>query len=188
MIVFGGYDGKERLNDTWIFDTGTSSPPPLASRMCGQNYLILWFSCTDSLRWTRASIVDDNLIGRSGHTATLVGSFIFVFGGRDNQRHYLSDLHVLDIGRLFCAQLCVDAKKPLIFFSFEESMIWSMPNALGEGPTGRAWHSATLVGSKIIYFGGIGYNSNGQTQIFDDVFVLDTGMKSFTCCVVLCSH
>ncbi len=60
-------------------------------------------------------------------------------------------------------------------------MVWTQPLALGEGPTGRAWHSATLVGTKIIYFGGIGYNSNGQTQIFDDVFILDTGMNPVFC-------
>lgn len=36
-------------------------------------------------------------VSRGGHSITLVGSRLFVFGGEDKNRRLLNDLHVLDL-------------------------------------------------------------------------------------------
>jgi len=48
-------------------------------------------------------------------------------------------------------------------------MIWYKPRTKGDAPPARAFHTATLVGSKIIVFGG-----NLEEKYYNDVFALDT--------------
>jgi N-acetylneuraminic acid mutarotase len=99
---------------------------------------------------------------RGGHTATFVGKKLFVFGGSAYSAKGLapggrespltivkSDLHVLDLA----------------------TMTWSIPAAQGVQPPPRYAHTATLMGNKVIVFGGF----NGRVYL-DDLSVLDTSM------------
>lgn len=97
---------------------------------------------------------------RGGHTATFVGKKLFVFGGSAYSAKGLnaggrespltivkSDLHVLDLA----------------------TMTWSIPAVQGIQPPARYAHTGTLMGNKLIIFGGF----NGRVYL-DDLSVLDT--------------
>jgi len=89
---------------------------------------------------------------RGGHTATLSGASIVIFGGhyyggKQKGYMYLNDTYVLD----------VNANK------------WIKPKISGTPPTPRYFHSAVLAGSRIIIFGG-----KGEKQaVFRDLHALD---------------
>ena len=75
MVVFGGYDGRGRSNDLYLLDTV-------------------------SMKWEHPSSNESTPVGRQRHTAALVSSKrLFVLGGFDGYK-WLSDLHVLDFGKL----------------------------------------------------------------------------------------
>lgn len=102
---------------------------------------------------------------RGGHTATFVAKKLFVFGGSAYSAKGLntggrespltivkSDLHVLDLG----------------------TMTWSIPSVQGIQPPARYAHTGTLMGNKLIIFGGF----NGRVYL-DDLNVLDTSTMSW---------
>jgi len=67
------------------------------------------------------------------HTATLVGSEVFVFGGYDSGKNH-NELYIFDV----------------------RSMEWRQPQVLGVKPSGRNGHSASLLhgGTQILILGG----------------------------------
>jgi hypothetical protein len=85
---------------------------------------------------------------RGGHTATLVGSRVYVFGGEDARRRPLAELWVLDLA----------------------AMEWARPAAAGAPPPPRAAHAAAAHrGRYVVVVGG------GSTATCTaDVRVLDT--------------
>jgi Rab9 effector protein with kelch motifs len=76
LLIFGGGSTNETtslfLNDILIFDT-------------------------ESLRWQMAYSSGPTPAGRTKHTATLIGSKLYVFGGGDGLRLF-NDIFCLDIG------------------------------------------------------------------------------------------
>jgi host cell factor len=76
---------------------------------------------------------------RGGHTATLTGASLVIFGGhfyegKNSGFVYLNDTHVLDVN----------------------SSRWFKPKISGTPPLGRYGHTAILAGARIIVFGGKG--------------------------------
>ena len=70
---------------------------------------------------------------RRGHSATVDGGALIVYGGCYGLCGYLDDLHALDV----------------------KSMRWERPTTTGASPGARAWHTATqLSGGTICFFGG----------------------------------
>lgn len=111
-------------------------------------------------QWARPQVEGDLPCARGGHTATLVGPLdpaqssarIVLFGGHyadegGGNFTYMNDTHVLDI----------DENK------------WYSPRSRGTAPEGRYGHSAALVGTRIVYFGG-----KGKEKHFRDLHALDT--------------
>ena len=89
---------------------------------------------------------------RGGHSATLTGASLVIFGGhyysgKGEGFIYLNDTHVLD----------VNASR------------WIKPKISGTPPSPRYGHTAVLAGSRIIVFGGKGQKGN----IFRDLHALD---------------
>lgn len=76
MIVFGGYDGKKKLNDTYVFNFAT-------------------------LQWYRPSAADCNAPSRRcKHSAVLYKRKMYVVGGfqfYDGDNYAFTDMHVLDL-------------------------------------------------------------------------------------------
>lgn len=87
---------------------------------------------------------------RAGHSATLIGNLVYIFGGYGGLgygRRELDDIYTLDV----------------------YSWTWTKLAPKGTGPEKRSGHSACGIENKIFIFGG----SNSSAQ-FQDVFVLDT--------------
>mmetsp|Transcript_8306 Transcript_8306/g.16388 ORF Transcript_8306/g.16388 Transcript_8306/m.16388 type:complete len:382 (+) Transcript_8306:23-1168(+) len=105
--------------------------------------------------------------GRLGHTATLVGSRMFIFGGWDTH-DFFNDMHVLDLGL----------------------MAWTQPATSGPSPCPRMGHAACLVGNNLVIQGGFSYNERAFKEAgtkmgsamaecyLNDLRVLDT--ETFT--------
>jgi len=84
--------------------------------------------------------------GLKSHTATVVGTKIFVFGGCDAGDNF-NDLLVFDT----------------------EIQYWYTPTVQGDIPPSHRAHSATLVGTKLFVFGG-----GDGPNYFRDLYILDT--------------
>jgi len=109
-------------------------------------------------QWARPQVEGQGPSARGGHSATLVGPMdphkgsarIFVFGGHfkddGDSFEYLNDTHILDI----------------------DENTWMQPRVRGTVPEPRFGHSAALVGTRIVYFGG-----RGKTQHLRDLHALD---------------
>ncbi|CAE7711338.1 LZTR1 [Symbiodinium sp. CCMP2456] len=93
------------------------------------------FSCHHT-SWSVHSSVPLELLeipSTKNHTATPVGSEVYVFGGYDGQKNH-NELYIFDL----------------------QSMEWRQPSVGGQKPSGRNGHSATLLagGAQILILGG----------------------------------
>lgn len=174
LVVFGGNDRDTLYNCVWMLSTSTwawrnvapagTPPSPRSGHtavMYGSHMVVFgggsgWngetFNDLHMLDvpgnvWYRPAHVGTPPSPRSGHSASLIGSKLFVFGGGDRKRSY-NDLHILDL----------------------DSMSWTRPSDTGEVPLPRAGHSATSVGHLLLVFGG----GSPQGSIFSDFALLDT--------------
>ena len=89
---------------------------------------------------------------RGGHSATLTGASLVIFGGHfyEGQKTgftYLNDTHVLDVN----------------------SSRWFKPKISGTPPPPRYAHTAVLAGARIIVFGGKG----PKNAVYRDLHALD---------------
>jgi len=96
--------------------------------------------------WSKAPRYDRGSIPLRAHTASLVGSNIYVFGGCDSKACF-NDLYVFDA----------------------DAMYWSKPECIGEHPPPLRAMTTTVIGKKLIIFGG----GDGPTY-YNDVHVFDT--------------
>jgi len=130
LVLFGGhYYGKGSfvyLNDVHVLDVETST-------------------------WHDVRCAGEPPPPRYGHTATLVGRRMFVFGGRGENNVVLKDMYLLDL----------------------DEWCWVKVNPTTTAPTSRFDHADVLIGNKIVIFGGW----DGK-QCFDDLWVFDT--EAFT--------
>lgn len=141
LVVFGGGDGPTYYNDVYVLDTV-------------------------NFRWTKPKIVGERVPSkRRAHTACLYKNGLYVFGGGDGVRA-LNDIWRLDVGDM--------AKMSWKLISGPERT--PPPPAAGGAakdhaprrPKARGYHTANMVGSKLIIYGG----SDGG-ECFDDVWVYD---------------
>ena len=70
---------------------------------------------------------------RNGHTMTLIGMHVYIFGGGDENLSF-NDVHTLHVG----------------------NMTWDKPILHGTMPSPRSRHSATTLGNNMVVFGGVG--------------------------------
>lgn len=174
LFLFGGYDGQKCFNDldvldidtmTWIQPRVNGSLPPsrnaqtvtvVGNRLflfgghSGNKHLRdLHILDTETMTWSQPETVNGQAPpGLRGHTATLIGSKIFLYGGYDG-RGRSNDLYLLD---------------PV-------TLTWEHPPTTDRTPAGRQRHTACLVGSnKLFVLGGFdGY------KWLNDLNVLDVG-------------
>ncbi|KAI7753111.1 hypothetical protein M8C21_022588, partial [Ambrosia artemisiifolia] len=86
-------------------------------------------------------------IARSGHTVVRAGSSLILFGGEDNKRKKLNDLHMFDL----------------------KSFTWLPLHCKGAGPSARCNHVTTLYDDKLLLvFGG-----TSKSKSLNDLFSLD---------------
>ncbi|KAK4229142.1 Tip elongation aberrant protein 1 [Podospora fimiseda] len=142
LIIFGGGDGPAYYNDVYVLDTV-------------------------NFRWSKPRILGDKAPSkRRAHTACLYKNGIYVFGGGDGVRA-LNDIWRLDVS---------DINKmswKLISGPTSSTTDGRSPGVGGGGtrdvrPKARGYHTANMVGSKLIIYGG----SDGG-ECFNDVWVYD---------------
>ncbi|CAG8481514.1 11474_t:CDS:2 [Scutellospora calospora] len=158
IYVFGGGDGVRALNDVYkleITDMNnlvwqrleTTGRPPISrgyhtSNLVG-NKLVVYGGSDERNNWTKVNI--ENSRQRLSHTATQVGSYLFIVCGHDGVR-YTSEVLLLNL----------------------VTMQWEVRKVYGTPPSGRGYHTTVLYDSRLFVFGGYDGHS-----VFDDVYVLD---------------
>lgn len=180
VYVFGGCDSKACFNDLYVLDADAfywshpyvvgEVPVPLRAMTCtavGKKLVVfgggdgpayfndIYVLDTANFRWSRPRVIGDRVPSkRRAHTACLYKNGLYVFGGGDGVRA-LNDIWRLDVS---------DANK----------MSWKLISGPEKGgsqgprPKARGYHTANMVGSKLIIYGG----SDGG-ECFDDVWVFD---------------
>ncbi|KAH6609353.1 hypothetical protein Trco_002699 [Trichoderma cornu-damae] len=182
VYVFGGCDAKTCFNTLYVLDADSfywsvphvvgDIPMPLRAMTCtavGKKLVVfgggdgpsyynnVYVLDTVNFRWSKPRIVGDKLPSeRRSHTACLYKNGIFVFGGGDGVRA-LNDIWRLDVSDMskMSWRLISSAEKPL-------------PGSRERQPKARGYHTANMVGSKLIIYGG----SDGS-ECFDDVWIYD---------------
>lgn len=90
LIVYGGSDGHECFSDVFVLDLGKRK------RKESQRSQWLTIYVLVANKWSQVDV--DRAIPRLAHTATQVGSYIFVIGGHDGNR-YSNDILLLNLGK-----------------------------------------------------------------------------------------
>ncbi|KUJ24248.1 galactose oxidase [Mollisia scopiformis] len=188
IYVFGGCDARSCFNELYVLDADAfyfscpyvcgEIPVPLRAMTCtavGKKLIVfgggdgpayyndVYVLDTVNFRWSKPKIAGDRQPSkRRAHTACLWRNGIYVFGGGDGVRA-LNDVWRLDVA---------DTNK----------MSWKLISPPSTGPTedktkpkARGYHTANMVGSKLIIFGG----SDGG-ECFRDVWVFDVETLTFS--------
>ncbi len=178
-IVFGGSTNSDALKDTWALDLNTGSwqefrtsgqgPTPRyahSANLLAAN-LILVFGGFDSHTYFNDLYILDlttrtwSLVEPMGdacpppryaHTTTMVGRQLLVFGGCGADTQALNDLWIFDL----------------------ETLTWICPALSGVPPEPRSYHTASLIGDKILFFGG----KKGKVW-HNDLVMLDIPSRSW---------
>ncbi|KAF4462816.1 Tip elongation aberrant 1 [Fusarium albosuccineum] len=182
VFVFGGCDSRTCFNDLYVLDADSfhwsiphvvgDIPVPLRAMTCtavGKKLIVfgggdgpeyyndVYVLDTTNFRWSKPRIIGDKMPSkRRAHTACLYKNGIYVFGGGDGVRA-LNDIWRLDV---------TDVNK--MSWRLVSSPDKTSPGAKDYRPKARGYHTANMVGSKLIIFGG----SDGG-ECFDDVWVYD---------------
>ena len=136
-------------NSLFVFGGTTSSADKLV--VCDAVMVLAY----DIMLWYPQATNGTVPAGRSGHSASLVGSNIVLFGGVKRNNKSLNSVAVLDT----------------------EIWAWSHLKPNGTPPKPCSYHSATVIGHQIVVFGG-----NDETECFNSVHVLsllDSGKLSW---------
>jgi hypothetical protein len=118
----------------------------------------------DTLVWRKATTNGTPPAPRSGHSCTLVGNNLVIFGGCANST-FLNDVHILNLG--IFPRLSLRLANLVMA---QDMMSWVQPSVAGQPSRPRFRHTATLVGRSQLYiFGG-----SGSGILFNDLAVLET--------------
>ncbi|KAI0466642.1 hypothetical protein F4859DRAFT_507259 [Xylaria cf. heliscus] len=184
VYVFGGCDSRACFNDLYVLDADAfhwttpevmgDIPIPLRAMTCtavGKKLIIfgggdgpayyndVYVLDTINFRWHKPRIIGEQMpSARRAHTACLYKNGIYVFGGGDGVRA-LNDIWRLDVSDM--------AKMSWRLVSGANKNSSDLAVGLSK-PKARGYHTANMVGSKLIIYGG----SDGG-ECFDDVWVYD---------------
>jgi N-acetylneuraminic acid mutarotase len=127
LVTFGGhyYGGADKFeyeNETWLLDT-------------------------EKLVWHKMNCKGEIPPPRYGHSAHLLGSRMFIFGGKGRNGENYKDIYYLDL---------VEWR-------------WVAVDTVSTGPSARFYHASELVGKRIVIHGGW----NGH-DVFEDLWVFNT--------------
>jgi N-acetylneuraminic acid mutarotase len=179
--VFGGCDSRACFNELYVLDVDSfhwssphvvgDVPVPLRAMTCtavGKKLVVfgggdgpayyndIYVLDTVNFRWHRPRLIGDKVpSARRAHTACLYKNGIYVFGGGDGVRA-LNDIWRLDV---------TDTNK--MSWKLVSGPTTGSPNVENK-PKARGYHTANMVGGKLIIYGG----SDGG-ECFNDVWVYD---------------
>lgn len=187
IYVFGGCDSRSCFNELYVFDADAfywscphvvgDIPLPLRAMTCtavGKKLIVfgggdgpayyndVYVLDTVNFRWTRPKISGTPPSKRRAHTACLYRNGIYIFGGGDGIRA------LNDVWRLDVADVHKMSWKLISAPSSSSEKEGRDSPAVESKPKARGYHTANMVGSKLIIFGG----SDGG-ECFRDVWVFD---------------
>ncbi|XP_027055709.1 kelch domain-containing protein 3 isoform X1 [Pocillopora verrucosa] len=118
---------------------------------------ILYCFDTRSLTWSKPKVNGKPPAARDGHSACVIESRIYIFGGYEEEGECFSNsIEYLDT----------------------QTLTWHQPRVTGEPAKWRDFHSATAVGTNMYIFGGrgdrLGQYHSGQEVYSSSVRVFDT--------------
>jgi len=117
---------------------------------------------TDAMSWSQPSTQGEMPSQREGHTASVIGQLIVVFGGagldKEDASVNLCDMHLLDT----------------------DSLTWSQPVVHGTVPQERRYHSATVMDKKVYVFGGQYYDPSADLHFECDNTLSEFDVESMT--------
>ncbi|KAK4170442.1 Tip elongation aberrant protein 1 [Cladorrhinum sp. PSN259] len=186
VYVFGGCDSRACFNELYVLDADAfywstphvvgEVPVPLRAMTCttvGKKLVIfgggdgpayyndVYVLDTVNFRWSKPRILGDKAPSkRRAHTACLYKNGIYVFGGGDGVRA-LNDIWRLDVSD-------INKMSWKLISSPTTSTDGRSPGGRDTRPKARGYHTANMVGSKLIIYGG----SDGG-ECFNDVWVYD---------------
>ncbi|KAK0592644.1 hypothetical protein LWI29_022839 [Acer saccharum] len=109
--------------------------------------MIVWFIDLETSHCGVVKTSGKAPVARGGHSVSLAGSRLIVFGGEDRSRKLLNDVHVLDL----------------------ETMTWDVIEAMQTSPAPRYDHTAAVHAERyLLVFGGCSHSI-----FFNDLHVLD---------------
>jgi Rab9 effector protein with kelch motifs len=183
MVVFGGAQAERNLCDIHVLDISTrtwtspkvsgSAPSPRTAHAVAafETQLVVWaggkqgmdpvdtsdvyFFDVPTSTWKRVKGSGVVPPPRHGHSMTVIGSRMFVFGGMAGST-FFGDLYVFDL----------------------LTHTWSCPDTAGLPPSARSGHAAAALGAKLYVFGGLGLHAGAPTSL-SDIHVFDTATMSW---------
>jgi Rab9 effector protein with kelch motifs len=131
-VCFGGHyyagdDKYEYLDDTWLLDV-------------------------DHVTWHKMTCTGQVPSPRYGHSAHIIGSRMFVFGGKGPRGAVYKDVYFLDL----------------------IEWVWVPVSSVSQGPSARFFHASELVGRKIVVHGGWDCD-----EVFGDIWIFNTDSFSW---------
>jgi len=103
----------------------------------------LFTFCTNTYQWTKPGVEGDIPGERDGHSAAIIGNYMYVFGGYEEIiERFGQDVYRLDLS----------------------SYAWKLLSFAGEPPVHRDFHTATAIGQLMIIYGGRSDLTGGQWQ------------------------
>lgn len=196
MVVFGGYDGKRKLSDTYVFDFATKewTAPNRAvhnapSRRCkhtavlhekrmyvlggfqfnnGENYALtdMHMLDLDTFVWSKISMGPGCPQALQGHKAVVANGKMYVVGGKVR----ISSGTSVGPGGEQREQRSTGLNSRVFCYNFD-SFRWSVVQVAGAGPAPRQLHAAVAVRRRnnvysIFMFGG---TDKQKTHYYDDL-------------------
>lgn len=116
---------------------------------------------------------------RLSHTATCVGSYLFIIGGHDGV-NFSSDVLLFNLGPSLSLSfppslsLSLSLPNPNSRFLPTVTLSWETRNSYGKPPSARGYHATVLYDSRVLVLGGFdGHN------VFDAAHCLELGGSAF---------
>ncbi|CAL4967722.1 unnamed protein product [Urochloa decumbens] len=111
------------------------------------NKVSVWLIDVETNSWSAVDTYGKVPTARGGQSVSLFGCRLLMFGGEDNKRRLLNDLHILDL----------------------ETMMWEEVKTAKGGPAPRYDHSAAVYADQyLLIFGG-----SSHSTCFNDLYLLD---------------
>jgi len=140
--------------------------------------------CAGTTVWRELRLNGDCPARRTGHAAAVVGTKVYIFGGKDEQGRLLNDLYILHTSGTRSVRTC----RPLTTRSslthtrvFACGCVrlragpvrWEQVTGRGVAPAGRMDHALSAVGTRLFVHGGLVINDPATRA--SDLHVFDMG-------------
>ena len=124
-----------------------------------------------TLTWTHIDL-SEPMYARLSHSATTVGSYLFIVGGHNGQ-DYSSEILLFNMGMYLCGQLSENLRANS-FSRSSVSLEFETRQTSGLAPLPRGYSTVTLSDGRLILIGGF----DGR-RTFDDCWLLDLASSSY---------